>query len=248
MLENSRNNTLASCETPNKFAGLSQLSTASFSWTATFGRKLAAPLSSAPCRSSRKPTTPPTHLQYVACQTVVHLAHSLPPQICICSCAAVFSAVFFLLDYRLLRWRLSGKGVHGDRVWKHLRRFSGWMFAGSTAGIVTFALFLKWRDFEYESTDSSLTRRRFYELQASLHRCFTSFNVFYPLYTLCIVYAMTTLLRRVSDHASHSYYSNLRDCVDVGRSSSTSSNRFDWRDCVGQYALYVTKRSRNVKL
>jgi hypothetical protein len=180
------------------------------------------------------------------CHAVTRLAHSPRPQIFICACAAVFSATFFLLDYRLLRWRLSGKDVHGDRVWNHLRRFSGWMFGGSAAGIVTFALFLKWRDFEYESTDLSLPRRQFYQLQASLHRCFTSFNVFYPLYSLCIVYSMTTLLRRVSDHASHSYYSSLRDCVDVGRSSSRSNNRFDWRDCIGQYALYYWVRTMHV--
>jgi len=48
--------------------------------------------------------------------------------------AAACAAVFYLLDYRLLRWRIEGKEVDGDRVWKNLRRFSSWMFAGCAAG------------------------------------------------------------------------------------------------------------------
>jgi hypothetical protein len=123
----------------------------------------------------------------------------------------VFSAAFFLLDYRLLRWRLSGKEVLGDRVWKNMRRFCAWTFAGSVAGIVTFSLFLKWREFEYDSTDPSLSRRLHYELQASLHQCFAAFNVFFPAYVLCVIYAMNTLLRRVSDHASHRSPSHPHD-------------------------------------
>jgi hypothetical protein len=48
------------------------------------------------------------------------IACSHRPQISACAFAAVFSATFFLLDYRLLLWRRSGKEVDGDRVWKNL--------------------------------------------------------------------------------------------------------------------------------
>jgi hypothetical protein len=55
---------------------------------------------------------------------------------------------------------------------------------------------------------------------------------------------MNTLLRRVSDHASHSYYNTARD---FNRSSiDDRSKRFDLRDCVGQYALYYWVCSMHV--
>ncbi len=53
--------------------------------------------------------------------------------------AVVVSAIVFLLEYRLLRWRLSGKEVEGDRIWKNLRRFSGWTCAGCIAGAATYS-------------------------------------------------------------------------------------------------------------
>jgi hypothetical protein len=51
---------------------------------------------------------------------------------------------------------------------------------------------------------------------------------------------MNMLLRRVSDHASHSYYNSARDYDDDG------SKRFDCRDCVGQYRLYYSVRTVHV--
>ncbi len=155
--------------------------------------------------------------------------------------AAVLSATFFLLDYRLLLWRRRGKEVEGDRIWKNLRLFSGWMCAGCVAGVITFSLFLQWRSFEYATLSPGITHRQFYELQAALHRCFSAFNIFYPVHLLCVIFAMSTLLRRVSDHASHPYYNTARDNVSDGRGSSHT--RFDCRDYFGQYALYYWVRS-----
>ena len=54
---------------------------------------------------------------------------------------------------------------------------------------------------------------------------------------------MNLLLRRVSDHASHSYYDVARD-HEVGR--ITDDGKFDWRDCIGQYAMYKLVRLLNV--
>ncbi len=164
----------------------------------------------------------------------------------------MFSAIFFLLDYRLLLWRRSGKEVDGDRVWKNLRMFSSWMCAGCLAGAIAFVTHLQWRNFEYAALfalgnfeygalDSRISRRQFYELQASANRWYAAFNIFYPVHRLCITHAMNTLLRRVSDHASHSYYNVARD---IFRDDSDYDNkRFDWRDCVGEYALYYWVRT-----
>ena len=88
------------------------------------------------------------------------------------SLAAVVSAIVYLLEYRLLRWRLSDKEVEGDRIWKNLRRFSGWMCAGSIVGAVNFALLMLGRNTEYESRAPGITRRRSFELRASALRFF----------------------------------------------------------------------------
>jgi hypothetical protein len=148
----------------------------------------------------------------------------------------VLNAIFHLLDYRLLRWRLSGKEVEGDRIWKNLRRFTAWTFIGDVAAIVSLSLLLQGRNFTYESVDAKISRREFYELRAKTDRYFSAFNIFYPLHLLCVFFAFNMLLRRVSDHASHSYYNTARD------QHNPKGKPFDCRDCVGQYALYYMVR------
>jgi hypothetical protein len=92
-----------------------------------------------------------------------------------------------------------------------------------------------------ESQIPGITKRQEYELTASSLRHVTVFVIFYPLQLLCITYAMNLLLRRVSDHASHSYYNNARD-----QNRITGEKRFDWRDCIGQYRLYYMVRTMHV--
>jgi hypothetical protein len=80
------------------------------------------------------------------------------------------------------------------------------------------------------------------------------FSIFYPTQLLCFIYAMNTLLRRVSDHASHSYYNVARDLSrnentslsEVDGFTSSAHTKFDWRDCIGEYALYYWVRSMHV--
>jgi hypothetical protein len=157
--------------------------------------------------------------------------------------AAVVSAIVYLLEYRLLRWRLSGKEVEGDRIWKNLRRFSGWMCAGCVSGAVASFLWMQWRDSDYMSLKPDNGKRwKFYQFQATSNQYYVAFFIFYPFHLLCLIFAMNMLLRRVSDHASHSYYNTARD-QEAGR--ITHDGRFDWRDCVGQYALYYLVRSIN---
>ncbi len=167
-------------------------------------------------------------------------------QICIFASAAVLSVICYLLEYRLLRWRRAGKEVKGDRIWKNLRRFSGWMCAGCAAGAVAFSAWMQWRSNAYRFSvvfQVPDKRQDFYELRSSSGRYYVVFHIFYPVAQLCIVFAMNMLLRRVSGHASHSYYNVARD-QDAGR--STQDGKFDWRDCVGEYALYKLVRAIHI--
>jgi hypothetical protein len=178
----------------------------------------------------------------------VHRRFLTPSQISTLVSAAVISAVCFLLDYRLLRWRISGKEVDGDKIWKNLRRFSGWACAGCVMGAASCFAFMQFRHNDFESYSPTGTNfivyDRFYlETQASSFRYFASFHFFFPLHIICIVSAWNILLRRVSDHASHSYYNIARDETT---SRSSSRRKFDWRDCIGEYARYNMVRSIHV--
>jgi hypothetical protein len=188
----------------------------------------------------------PAASQYVS-SLPVHRRLLTPSQISTLVSAAVISSVCFLLDYRLLRWRIIGKEVDGDRIWKNLRRFSGWACAGCLTGAASCFAHMQFFhiDFESKSKGSNfIVHDRFYlENQASSFRYFVAFNFFYPLHIICIVFAWNILLRRVSDHASHSYYNVARD-QSTGRSSRW--RKFDWRDCIGEYARYNMVRSMHV--
>jgi hypothetical protein len=149
-----------------------------------------------------------------------------------------------LLEYRLLRWRLSGKEVEGDRIWDNLRGYSGWMCAGCLAGIVTLSTRMHSLNLDYVHQAGGLSAAQLYELEAMSHRYLAASNTFLPVHLLCVIFSMNMVLRRVSDHASHSYYNTARDHV-VNRPNS-STNVFDFRDYFGQYALYNLVRSMHL--
>jgi hypothetical protein len=172
------------------------------------------------------------------CLDVTSRSHAVQ-QISIFFVAAMLGATCYLLEHRLLLWRRSGKEVDGDRIWKDLRRFSGWMCAGCMTGLVSCAMLLRGRNLGYEAAAPGITPRRAYELRAQQLRHLLSLDFTYPLHLLCVIYALNMLLCRVSDHASHSYYNTARDHVDNGRSST--NKRFDCRDYFGQvYACIST--------
>ena len=133
--------------------------------------------------------------------------------------AGLLSGICYLLNYRLLLWRRSGKDVDGDNIWRNLRVFCGWMCSGCAAGTVGFILRMQQIDFEYDANMVSM-----YDYSAAS-------GVFVSLQFFCDMHAMFLLLRRVSDHASHSYYNIARDQA-TGRMSH--DGKFDWRDCIGQ--------------
>lgn len=132
--------------------------------------------------------------------------------------------------------------MDGDRIWKNLRRFSGWMCAGCVSGLISFAVVMRGSTVFQEVRDTGVTRRQFYQLSASNFRILSLYDFFYPAHLLCVIYALNMMLRRVSDHASHPNYNAARDFVD----RRSTVKRFDFRDCVGQYTLYYWARSVNV--
>ncbi len=106
-----------------------------------------------------------------------------------------------------------------------------------------FSFLLQSNTFYFDTLEPGINRRQFFE-RFSAHQLYLIFglNVFYPVQLLCFIYALNTLLRRVSDHASHSYYNVARDL----NRTETSGKKFDWRDCIGEYALYYWVRSMHV--
>ena len=107
------------------------------------------------------------------------------------------------LQRRLLLWRRCGREVVGDRIWKHLGTYSGWMCAGCAAGVVIFSVFLHAIYVLSESQVPGISDGRKYELYASYGRHIYAIYLFSPVELLCTIFAMNMLLRRVSDHASH---------------------------------------------
>jgi hypothetical protein len=161
---------------------------------------------------------------------------SLSVQVVLSASAALLSAIFWSLEYRLLLWRQRGIEVVGDQIWNELRRFSGWMFAGCVAGSVAMAARLQGNFFRYESQiPERNSRKLYYELRGPYERFFVATEILYPLMFLCAMHCMCMVLIRVSDHTSHSYYNQARD-YESGRTSD--GGRFDLRDFFGEYFLY----------
>jgi hypothetical protein len=114
------------------------------------------------------------------------------------------------------------------------------MCAGCVAGVVAFAANVRADSFFYKFSVVGTTDRQRFELQASSDNHSAVLQAFFSMELLCIIFARNMLLRRVSDHASHSYYNDARDHDDDG------NRRFDWRDCVGQYKMYYLVRALHV--
>jgi hypothetical protein len=94
-----------------------------------------------------------------------------------------------------------------------------------------------------DSFEPGVTRRRFYESDSAFLFLLVPVEIFLPVQLLCFISALMTLLQRVSDHASHSYYNVARD---RNRRAGTTGKKFDWRDCIGEYALHYWVRSMHV--
>jgi hypothetical protein len=117
------------------------------------------------------------------------------------------------------------------------------MFASCVAGIILFSFNLQSVTFFYDFSEPGITRQQRHESISASAFLTVPIDFFLPLQLLCFIYALMTLLQRVSDHASHSYYNVARD---RSRRTGTTGKKFDWRDCIGEYALHYWVRSMHV--
>ncbi len=91
----------------------------------------------------------------------------------------------------------------GDRIWKHLSTYSGWMCAGCFAGAVAFAVDFRAHSLDYEAKVPGISERQRYEIQEWRQHHVGAFTTFASLSFLATIFALSMLVRRVSDHASH---------------------------------------------
>jgi len=87
------------------------------------------------------------------------------------------------LQLRLLLWRRRGLDweVVGDRIWKHLRKFSGWMCTGCAAGVVIYAANMRANDLFFESRIPGIADVQRYELLASFDRSRAVVRIFFTV-------------------------------------------------------------------
>lgn len=164
--------------------------------------------------------------------------HSLIKQIVLCSSAAIFSGFWLLLWARLQHWkRHEGADQWNDRIWHNLGWFCGWVFSASVAGAIAVGARMQTRMISFEYEYQNLQDILNYQLRASRQRVFVVFDIFQPLQLLCILSAMSMLLRRVVRHASHSYYIHARDQEGAEARGQKRAVGWEPRDCIGEYAL-----------
>jgi len=78
------------------------------------------------------------------------------------------------------------KDVDGDRIWKNLRWFCGWMFLGAVMGVLTFSMLLSWQHTEMEAV-RKLSQKEIHLGRAVSLRYLAASFVFYPMLTLCVL-------------------------------------------------------------
>ena len=124
--------------------------------------------------------------------------------------------------------------VDGDMIWRSLGLLSASICASGVAGVISWSAWMRHVVLFLEIPGAGSLRRK-YELQAISLQWMIAFVFFYGVYIVWVIFALNLIVRRVSDHVSHSYYNKARD-FDF-------RTKFDFRDCVGQYKMYYLVRS-----
>jgi len=112
-------------------------------------------------------------------------------------------------------------------MWGKLGWFSGLVCVGSVAGTFAWGSNMQSTTFYYEANVPGVTSQQYYALEAATNRWYAAFFIFYPIELMCLVIPKLMMLRRLSNHALHSYNSQDRDMEE----------QVDAFDCIGEYAL-----------
>ncbi len=111
------------------------------------------------------------------------------------------------------------------------------MFSASVSGAIAVGARMQTRVITFDYESQSMQDALNYQLRATRQRVFVVFDIFQPLQLLCILTAMSMLLRRVVRHASHSYYIHARDLEGAAARGQRQAVGWEPRDCIGEYAL-----------
>ncbi len=121
-------------------------------------------------------------------------------------------------------------------MWGRLGWFSGLVCASGVAGAIAWGTYMQSNSFYYEAYAPGVTEQQKYAQFASANRWYAVFHVFDPLYFLCLIISTLMMLRRLSNHASHSYNSKARDMDD----------QVEVFGCIGDIGEYALEKLHRV--
>ena len=113
-------------------------------------------------------------------------------------------------------------------MWGRLGWFSGLVCASGVAGAIAWGTYMQSNSFYYEAYAPGVTDQQNFAQLASHSRWYAVFLAHYPVDFLCLIISTLMLLRRLSNHASHSYFNSQDRDMD---------DKVDVCDCIGEYAL-----------
>ncbi len=143
---------------------------------------------------------------------------------------------------KLNRWKQGdGFDIWNDRVWPKLGTYSALVCMSGLLGALYAVFNTLAKKSIVESRASGVAAAAMNERRATYWSNYSGLVIVRSLHFVSYITSLNMLLFRVSRHASHRYYTQVRDAV------SRSSRSFDPRDCIGEYPLYYCIR-RTAKL
>jgi len=113
-------------------------------------------------------------------------------------------------------------------MWGRLGWFSGLVCVSGVTGAIAWGTYMQSNSFYYEAHAPGVSDQQKYAQDASSDRWYAVFLALYPVELMCLIISTLMLLRRLSHHASRSYFNSQDQDMD---------DKVDVLDCIGEYAL-----------